>query len=73
MTCPFAVSVTVVEAAGIKRSELFNADPFAWVRLGGTSQKTKVRKSTRWVCALVVTLGDHERAAESVGLRVYEA
>lgn len=47
VTCPYSVGVTVVEARGLKRSDIFTADPFAWLRLGGSSHKTKVRRSTR--------------------------
>lgn len=47
MTCPYSVSVTVVEARGLKRSDIFTADPFAWLRLGGSSHKTNVCRSTR--------------------------
>ncbi|CAN0264168.1 unnamed protein product, partial [Ectocarpus sp. 4 AP-2014] len=47
VTCPYSVGVTVVEARGLKRSDIFTADPFAWLRLGGSSHKTGVCRSTR--------------------------
>ena len=47
VTCPYSASVTVVEARGLKRSDIFTADPFAWLRLGGSSHKTNVCRSTR--------------------------
>lgn len=46
-TYPFSVAVTVVEAKGLKRSDVFTVDPFALVRLGGSSHKTAVRKGSR--------------------------
>ncbi|CAM9205510.1 unnamed protein product, partial [Ectocarpus sp. 13 AM-2016] len=46
VTCPYSVGVTVVEARGLKRSDIFTADPFAWLRLGGSSHKTRVCRST---------------------------
>ncbi|CAM9811102.1 unnamed protein product, partial [Ectocarpus sp. 8 AP-2014] len=46
VTCPYSVGVTVVEARGLKRSDIFTADPFAWLRLGGSSHKTSVCRST---------------------------
>jgi len=52
VTCPYSVEVTVVEARGLKRSDIFTADPFAWLRLGGSSHKTKVCRSTRCVMLL---------------------
>lgn len=53
VTCPYSISVTVVEARGLKRSDIFTADPFAWLRLGGSSHKTNVCRSTRCPCGVV--------------------
>lgn len=53
VTLPYSVSVTVVEARGLKRSDIFTADPFAWLRLGGSSHKTNVCRSTRCVALLL--------------------
>lgn len=74
VTCPYSVEVTVVEARGLKRSDIFTADPFAWLRLGGSSHKTKVCRSTRcgpfhWLLSKVLSLAPFKDTLFSVYCR----